>query len=156
MKLHTETYTLPSFWAGYLINGDTANYEDTEIKQWLIARPWLGECLSCSEREEFRWNNDANDLGGHTLDFTFPVKVYEEVSTPNGSYKRLVYPATVETEMLEWQKKGLQYTSTGYGHKIPTTKVLRMFGRKYRVYCKVFSNIGTTYIIYQGFKVLVP
>jgi len=48
---------------------------------------------------------------------------------------------------LEWQKRGLMYTSTGYGKKIPTSKMLKVNNRLYRVYCCIFSNIGTCYIV---------
>lgn len=48
---------------------------------------------------------------------------------------------------LWWQKQGLQYTSTGYGSKIPTSKMLRHNNRLYRVYCMVYSNNGSCYII---------
>ena len=49
---------------------------------------------------------------------------------------------------LWWQLKGLSYTSTGYGRKIPTTKMVRLPGSKQwrRVYCCIFSNSGTCYV----------
>ena len=47
---------------------------------------------------------------------------------------------------LAWQKKGLSYTSTGYGKRIPTRYKVRHDGRLYRVYCCQFSNAGTLYI----------
>ena len=52
----------------------------------------------------------------------------------------------VERE-LWWQKQGLSYTATGYGSKIPTSKMLRIGNRLYRVYCMLYSNSGTCYII---------
>lgn len=57
---------------------------------------------------------------------------------------------TVEVEceqrLLSWQKRGLQYTATGYGKKIPTEYVVRFNGRFRRVYCCIFSNVGTLYL----------
>jgi len=47
---------------------------------------------------------------------------------------------------LEWQKKGLSKTSTGYGKKIPTRSKVRYQGRLYRVYCDIYSNSGHCYI----------
>jgi hypothetical protein len=43
---------------------------------------------------------------------------------------------------------GLSYTATGYGRKIPTTKMVRLPGnpRWRRVYCCIFSNSGTCYV----------
>ena len=54
-------------------------------------------------------------------------------------------------EPLAWQKQGLSYTSTGYGKKIPTTRMVRLPNDKCwrRVYCCVYSNIGTCYVL-QG------
>ena len=56
---------------------------------------------------------------------------------------------------LWWQLKGLQYTSTGYGRKIPTTKMLKMNNRLYRIYCCIFSNNGTCYICSKGKEYIV-
>ena len=44
---------------------------------------------------------------------------------------------------------GLQYTRTGYGKKIPTTRMVKIPGmgnRWRRVYCCIFSNSGTCYV----------
>ena len=55
----------------------------------------------------------------------------------------------VKVELLWHQKLGLQYTATGYGGKIPTRYKIKLFGnpRWYRVYCAIFSNAGTLYIV---------
>jgi hypothetical protein len=47
---------------------------------------------------------------------------------------------------LWWQEKGLSYTASGYGRKIPTVYQVRIRGRWRRVYCYVFSNAGTCYV----------
>jgi hypothetical protein len=80
MKLKTETYTLPSHWASYLINGDPTSFDlykdgDAEIKRIdrFLKRNNLGFCLDCSEDEEFSWSNDAGELAGSTAEFTFEV-----------------------------------------------------------------------------------
>lgn len=76
MKIYTETYTLPAYWASYLINGDASGMEDAEVAEvdsWLTAHPKLGACLDVSEGEEFAWRNDANSLGGDVAEFTFPL-----------------------------------------------------------------------------------
>lgn len=51
-------------------------------------------------------------------------------------------------ELLWWQKRGLSYTSTGYGRKIPTSRMVKLPGsnRWRRVYCCIFSNSGTCYV----------
>lgn len=158
MKLLTETYTLPSYWAQYLINADKSVYNVSDllqIEQWLGEHRWLGGALSCSEQEEYRRANDANYLAGNTLDFTFPVSLYRTVQYEGGELYYLNFPADFVYEPLEWQKRGLQYTATGYGSKIPTDKVLYMFGRRYRIYCRTQGNAGTCYIIYKGKQLIV-
>ena len=43
---------------------------------------------------------------------------------------------------------GLSYTSTGYGRKIPTARMVRLpeSPRWRRVYCCIYSNAGTCYV----------
>lgn len=42
--------------------------------------------------------------------------------------------------------RGLSYTATGYGSRIPTQYMVKFNGRWRRVYCRIFSNSGTCYI----------
>jgi hypothetical protein len=57
---------------------------------------------------------------------------------------------------LWWQKRGLSKTSTGYGTKIETSRKLSFCGRLYRVYCDIYSNCGTCYIITKKYgKIIV-
>ena len=49
-----------------------------------------------------------------------------------------------------WHDKGLQYTASGYGSKIPTRYKVGYNGRQYRVYVRQYSNAGTTYIVVKG------
>lgn len=57
---------------------------------------------------------------------------------------------TQELETIErplwWQEKGLQYTATGYGKRIPTRYMVRYNGKLRRVYVYQYSNVGTCYI----------
>ena len=53
-----------------------------------------------------------------------------------------------------WQIKGLMYTATGYGKKIPTSYMVKLNNRWLRVYCAIYSNIGTMYIISKGEKII--
>ncbi len=50
-------------------------------------------------------------------------------------------------KQLWWQKQGLQYTASGYGSKIPTSKMVKIGKKIYRLYCVIYSNIGSCYII---------
>lgn len=51
-----------------------------------------------------------------------------------------------KTAPLWWQEKGLSFTATGYGSRIPTPHMVKFNGRWRRVYCRIFSNIGTLFI----------
>jgi hypothetical protein len=46
-------------------------------------------------------------------------------------------------------------TQSGYGSRIPTDYIVKYLGRWHRVYCRIFSNIGTTYIRSRGEQILV-
>lgn len=41
---------------------------------------------------------------------------------------------------------GLMQTATGYGKRIATATMVRFNGKWRRVYCAIYSNIGTCYI----------
>lgn len=56
---------------------------------------------------------------------------------------------------LEWQKRGLQYTLSGYGSKIPTKYMVKIGNRWHRVYCQIYSNIGSLFVVCNGKKTLV-
>ena len=53
---------------------------------------------------------------------------------------------------LWWHLRGLSYTATGYGRKIPTRTMVKLPGsnRWRRVYCCCFSNSGTCYVEVPG------
>jgi hypothetical protein len=40
----------------------------------------------------------------------------------------------------------LLYTATGYGKRIPTPTMVKYRGKWRRVYCCIYSNVGTHYI----------
>ena len=55
---------------------------------------------------------------------------------------------------LWWQLKGLTYTVSGYGSKIPTDYMIYVNGTKrwYRVYCTIYSNSGSCWVTVKGQK----
>lgn len=59
---------------------------------------------------------------------------------------RLTVSTDVKEDLLNWQKIGLMYTSTGYGSKIPTIYKIKHNNRWKRVYCCIYSNNGVCYI----------
>jgi hypothetical protein len=48
--------------------------------------------------------------------------------------------------LLPWQARGLSYSASGYGNKIPTRYMVQWRGRWRRVYCACYGNSGTCYI----------
>lgn len=73
MKLETETYTLPAYWASYLINGDASGIDDEEqaaCDSFLESIPgWI--CSDCGNESFFSHCNDAGTLAGDCLEYTF-------------------------------------------------------------------------------------
>ena len=62
---------------------------------------------------------------------------------------------TLNYQPLDWQRRGLSKTASGYGTKIPTIYTVDYMGRTRRVYSDIESNVGRTYIIVNGEKVSV-
>lgn len=54
--------------------------------------------------------------------------------------------ADVKEDLLDWQKRGLRETASGYGSKLTTTYKVLYNDRWFRVYCTIFSNCGTLWI----------
>ena len=55
--------------------------------------------------------------------------------------------------LLRWQKEGRSYTATGYGAKIPTSYMVRHNRRWKRVYCMIYSNAGSLFIMNMREKI---
>jgi len=57
-------------------------------------------------------------------------------------------PVPTREAPLQWHVRGLQYTASGYGRKIPTPYMVQLPGspRWRRVYCAIFGNAGTCYV----------
>jgi hypothetical protein len=63
--------------------------------------------------------------------------------------------SNVMIKELWWQKKGLSYTASGYGKRIPTRYMVEHNGRWYRVYCCIFGATGTLFIESKGEDIIV-
>ena len=60
----------------------------------------------------------------------------------------------VTIKELWWQKRGLMFTATGYGSKIPTSYMIKLSdGITRRIYCCIFSNVGSIYVLIKGVKI---
>lgn len=51
---------------------------------------------------------------------------------------------------MRHHRLGLSWTASGYGSKIPTAHMVRVEGKWRRVYCAVYSNSGTCYVLING------
>lgn len=73
--------------------------------------------------------------------------------------KRLNYVDVQERNILDkplwWHLKGLSYTASGYGAKIPSSKMALIDGRKYRIYYTICSNAGSIWVKIKGKKYFV-
>lgn len=56
------------------------------------------------------------------------------------------HAVNVKTKRLPWQNMCLSFTASGYGKRIPTEYMVQFNDKWRRVYCYIFSNIGTLYI----------
>lgn len=75
--MRTVTYTLPSHWSGYLINGDADSLNEEEAKQAdeFLSAEGLGAPVSCDDAG-FRHHHDARHYGVPACDcqeFTFLI-----------------------------------------------------------------------------------
>ena len=71
---NTITYTLPAYWASYLINGDASGLEEGEQEQIdaFLEHEGLSDPLNCGEESWFAKTNDANSIGGNVTEYVFP------------------------------------------------------------------------------------
>lgn len=73
----TETYTLPIYWASYLVNGDASGLQDNEqtvIDAWMESEK-PGNCVDVDENYWFSSHNDARTmLAGDVAEYTFLKK----------------------------------------------------------------------------------
>lgn len=69
------TFTLPAYWASYLINGDASGMSREDLiacNDWLNARK-LRKDYFCDVSDEawFAWANDATSTGGDVLEYSY-------------------------------------------------------------------------------------
>lgn len=74
LVLTTSLLTLPAYWAGYLINGDTEGMSPHEVSVAEAFEREHGACTGCSEEPFFQHHHDASAdgvLAGDCLHYTF-------------------------------------------------------------------------------------
>ena len=74
MKTELIKFTLPIYWACYLINGDADGLEEGEQEEIdaFVEKEREGKAISWADVSEswFAHNNDANGLGGDVATYT--------------------------------------------------------------------------------------
>lgn len=67
-----------------------------------------------------------------------------------------VFAPAIKIKPLWWQEQGLSYTASGYGKKIPTRYMIKTIDNRWRrVYCAIYSNIGTCYVMHGDIRTIV-
>lgn len=63
-----------------------------------------------------------------------------------GNDPRLTVSVESKESPLWWHDRGLSYTASGYGNRIPSRTMVRYNGKWRRVYVCRYGNSGTAYI----------
>jgi hypothetical protein len=64
-------------------------------------------------------------------------------------------PLETTHKPTSWQLQNLSYNASGYGNKIPTGFMVKHNKRWKRVYCRIFSNSGTLYIMAGNAQLII-
>ena len=73
-----DIYTLPAYWARYLVNGDVSGYTDEETAEIDAFCSDKGCCVGCGDDSWFSSQSDVNSLGSDVKEFYFQRVENEE------------------------------------------------------------------------------
>ncbi len=73
-KLGIYTYTFPTYWASYLINGDSSGLEEEDIIQCDNETRGLGSCVDVSQESHFA---QFKGLGTEVSEYKFRTEYYK-------------------------------------------------------------------------------
>ena len=177
MKQRKETFIGFSYYASYFINNDSSGLDPAEkiaadaVVEAMRADYGPGaRIVSCGNETFFGIPNYGSKMKGDCITYFISYDPIEAIAEKHnysflhssgeqitGAYWNMKSGLIFLTRenLLPWQKRGLMYTRTGYGKKIPTSKQLFILGRWRRVYCDIFSNSGVCYVIVDGQEVNV-
>jgi hypothetical protein len=62
---------------------------------------------------------------------------------------------TLYLPMIRTLRTPVNRSRTGYGSRLPTSLAVNLDGRMHRVYCGIYSNIGSCFIEKGGFRFYV-
>ena len=60
-----------------------------------------------------------------------------------------------EQGLVKETERPKSHSKTGYGDKIPTNTMVFIDNKWRRVYCRVYSNVGTCYVLIKGEQVII-
>lgn len=72
-----KKYSLPAYWASYLINADDSGLLPSELETvltWRNLNSEIGNCVACCDESYLARDNHATNIGGDCLDFIFEIK----------------------------------------------------------------------------------
>jgi hypothetical protein len=70
-----------------------------------------------------------------------------------GPFQTVSVPAKIKT--LWWQDRGLSFTASGYGSRIPSRYMVQWAGRWRRVYVACWGNASSLWLLVDGQRVIV-
>jgi hypothetical protein len=180
MKFKITTFKGYSYDASYYINNDASCYiidgEDCKKNADAVIAAMRADygpgarIVSCGNETFFGRPDYGAQLKGDCIEYTIVYDPIETIAEKHdysflhsdgeqitGAYWTMKSGLTFPTreKLLPWQARGLMYTRTGYGKKIPTSKQLFILGRWRRIYCDIFSNSGVCYVIVDGQEINV-
>ena len=159
-----ECYNTPGNMAGDRFRDNA----DAVLEQMRADYGPSARVVSCGNEPFFARPDYGSQLKGDCIEYTIVYNPIETIAEKReysflhsdgeqitGAYwtakSELVFPT--REKLLPWQERGLMYTPTGYGTKIPTRKQLFVLNRWRRVYSDIFANSGTAYVIVNGQEV---
>lgn len=87
------------------------------------------------------------------------MEIREVKYISEGQEKSYLKAVVNRTDLIEnplwFHKRGLQETRSGYGSKLRMPYMIKHENRTYRVYCQIYSNVGSTYILSKGKRIYV-
>lgn len=174
-KIHTATFKGYSHYASYYINNDSSGLDtnekeaaDTVLEKMRADYGPSAYILDCGDTTFFDIPDYGSQLKGDCTEYRIVYNPMETIAEKRkyyflhsdgeqitGAYwtakNNMVFPT--REKPLPWQARGLMYTRTGYGKKIPTSKQLFVLNRWRRIYCSIFSNSGVCFVIIDGHEV---
>jgi len=75
---------------------------------------------------------------------------------PSGEYVGQLMRLEIPASRVLRGNAPLSRSRTGYGSKIPTSYKVRTIDDKWRrVYCAIYPNVGTLYVMHEGVKTII-